>query len=215
MNKGAIIFFLGALTGAAAGVLFTKKHYEKVAEDAMQEYADHYFAKEEEVNKVLKQLNGEEVEDAKKEKVKKKKEKQLNYDDYEMQAYDPYKTNYNKVKKDVKPKQKAIRSPFIISSDEYDNAIPDYDKVSLVYFAGSQIFMEQDSGDIYENGDVQLDMENNIIGNNEFSSTGDIIFIRNEDAEIDFSIIFDDRDYETFQADADILNNKEDNIEIS
>ena len=202
--KNILCFILGVGVGGAIGVLATKKMYEKVADDAMKQYAEYYENKIQEFNKQVNPVIDDDTILP--------KPNHTGYDNYEVQPFNPETVRYSNINKAQSVdaeiiKNPGCRDPFIISNDEYDNAIPEYDKVSLVYFAGSHTYTSLDNDDVYDSGALAVDEEHNIINNPDFSNVGDIIYIRNETLEIDYSIIYDDRDYDTFLAESDIVNN--------
>lgn len=183
MNN-AIYFGLGLVIGAASSWYFTKKFYEKKADDEIEGYREK-----------LKEKAFVDKED----KEAEKKDKATYIDIARNYAKPDHVTDYvARYKKDVTvvsdvtehPVDDDEDEPVVISPDEFGE-IPDYDKVSLTYYADG-FLVENDTNEIVE--DVS-----DVIGNEALDSFGeyetDSVHVRNDDRQTYYEILLSEQDY--------------------
>lgn len=179
----AIYFGLGLVIGAASSWYFTKKFYEKKADDEIEGYREKLKEKA-----FVDKENDEEI----------KKDK-ATYIDIARNYHKPEITDYvARYKKETvvdpgvteHPVDDDEDEPMVISPDEFGE-IPDYDKVSLTYYADG-FLVENDTNEIIE--DVS-----DVIGNEALDSFGeyetDSVHVRNDDRQTYYEILLSEQDY--------------------
>ena len=91
--------------------------------------------------------------------------------------------------------------PYIITYAEWANRTNSYDQVSVVYYEGDDILIEDDGrphpdDEIDELGGFKLDIEDTVGRSNlENPDDDDVIYIRNDRYGIDYEVNFDPRAY--------------------
>ena len=83
--------------------------------------------------------------------------------------------------------------PYIITVDEFMEAIPNYDKLSFTYFEGDDILADEREKPITEiNATVG---EDHLTMFGRFSKDKNIVYVRNERIETDFEITRDEQSF--------------------
>ncbi len=189
MYKNIIMFSLGALIGSVATYFIVKDHFEDIAEEEIES-----------VKEVYKRVSDS------KEKVEK-----LNETKREMateifgKSYDEaveklgYQTNYNVFSKKI-PEEKIEEElemmpedhpsedipglPYTISPDMFVNDKKYFDKITLEYYEGNDILVEEISGEPVDIDDA--------IGRDSLRMFGefekDLVYVRNERLATDYEV---------------------------
>lgn len=177
MNKLAIIFAF--VSGGAAGSLvtwqYTKKLYEKRAQEEIDSVKETY-AKKDKVNVVKKP-------EKKTEAVNEKPEQDVKA---------RIKTKYAELSKHYRTGDSsptAESKPYVISPDDFDEE-NDYETISLIYFADGVL-----ADDAYR----KIDDVDEIVGVESLTHFGeyedDSVFVRNDKLKCDYEILMDTRTY--------------------
>ncbi len=184
--KDVLIFAAGALVGSAAAYKITKDIYERRNQEDYEAIKEWYVNRENErikrAEKLAKELG---VPDHKTEIEQKAK------DISNTKGYVDYSKISEPVKPEViKPKDvKDVNEPYVISPDDFGEYM-DYEQISLTHYADG-ILTDDDNNPIedleYTVGEDYADH----FGEYE----DDSVFIRNDDLEIDYEILADQRKY--------------------
>lgn len=183
--KNVLIFIAGAAVGSAATWYIVKEKYRRIAEEEIEEIANHYKnkenveeKKEDELKVVEHYLETDELDGVKKEYTKMIGD--LGYDKSSLD--DIYTVKVENGETTVEP--------FVISPDEFGD-MPGYDvKQGWTYYADGFITDEND--------ELVTDPEN-IIGD-AISHIGeyadDAVFVRNDNEKCDYEILKHDKTYD-------------------
>lgn len=183
MNN-ALYFGLGLLIGAVPAWYFTKKFYEKKADDEIEGYREK-----------LKEKAFVDKED----KEAEKKDKATYIDIARNYAKPDHVTDYVARYKKEAPVDPGLTEhpvdddedePVVISPQEFGE-IEDYDKVSLTYYADGYL-VENSSNEVIEN-------VSEVIGNEALDSFGeyeeDSVYVRNNERQTDYEILLSEQDF--------------------
>ena len=174
-----IIFSIGVVIGSAVTWKYAKTKYERIAQeeiDSVKEVFSRRNQKDPEEDEEYDRF-AEEDNEVSKEKyleVLKRKSYRTSLDDEE-------KTEESEPMKDDRP--------YVISPDEFSE-MPDYEIVSLTYYA---------DGYVTDEDDEIIDDVDDIIGSESLTHFGeyedDSVFVRNDRLKTDYEILLDSRNY--------------------
>lgn len=173
-NVGKFIFFAaGLVLGSVVTWKITKTKYEQIAQEEIDSVKAVYSKKAERLEKKTEKPEGVM---------------------YLSEAYDKLRAEYGKafdteiVKEGEAEETYIVYSPYVIPPEEFDEK--GYETVSLTYFADKVL--------VDEDWDVVTDLDGTI-GRDSLNHFGeyeyDSVFVRNDDLEIDYEILFDPRNW--------------------
>ena len=186
MNKarGFVMFVLGAAVGSVATWQYTKKKYERIAQEEIDSVKE-IFSKRESAAEV--EIVTPEPQTAKVGKPEEKPDITEYAARLEREGY----TNYSNVSAgEKKEEQEAMEmKPYVISPDEFGE-FEDYERISLSYYA-DQILADED--------DEKVEDVDNVVGLESLAHFGeyedDSVFVRNDRLKCDYEILLDQRTY--------------------
>ena len=186
MNKarGFVMFVLGAAVGSVATWQYTKKKYERIAQEEIDSVKE-IFSKRESAADV--EIVTPEPQTAKVGKPEEKPDITEYAARLEREGY----TNYSNVSAgEKKEEQEAMEmKPYVISPDEFGE-FEDYERISLSYYA-DQILADED--------DEKVEDVDNVVGLESLTHFGefedDSVFVRNDRLKCDYEILLDQRTY--------------------
>lgn len=183
MSKAGYLgsFVIGGGIGALVAWIFTKKKYEKIANDEIQSVRE-AFSQDSHIVIVKSEEEAKELS----EKAKNKPDLSKYNEVLKENNYTKYKNALDEVKKTAL--ENEIIPPYPIEPDEYGEE--GYSKETLIYYEGDNVVADE-SGKIIEEPDETVGVQNL----DDFRDR-DIMYIRNEFTEIDYEII---RDPGTFE----------------
>ena len=194
-SLGFVIFIAGAAIGSAATWYYTKKKYERIAQEEIVSVKEKFSAKKEPttINNVIHTDSAEKKAAVAKEKPSiAEYAKQLSKEGY---------TNYSNVEtpEDYKKDPDVTEIPFVIPPEEFGELEDEgYFKVSLTYYADGVLADEDD--EIVEDVDSWVGKESlDHFGEYE----DDSVFVRNHRLKTDYEILLSQREYYT-----DVLEEK-------
>ena len=186
MNKarGFVMFVLGAAVGSVATWQYTKKKYERIAQEEIDSVKE-IFSKRESAADV--EIVTPEPQTAKVGKPEEKPDITEYAARLEREGY----TNYSNVSAgEKKEEQEAMEmKPYVISPEEFGE-FEDYERISLSYYA-DQILADED--------DEKVEDVDNVVGLESLTHFGefedDSVFVRNDRLKCDYEILLDQRTY--------------------
>lgn len=186
MNKarGFVMFVLGAAVGSVATWQYTKKKYERIAQEKIDSVKE-IFSKRESAAEV--EIVTPEPQTAKVGKPEEKPDITEYAARLEREGY----TNYSNVSAgEKKEEQEAMEmKPYVISPEEFGE-FEDYERISLSYYA-DQILADED--------DEKVEDVDNVVGLESLTHFGefedDSVFVRNDRLKCDYEILLDQRTY--------------------
>ena len=186
MNKarGFVMFVLGAAVGSVATWQYTKKKYERIAQEEIDSVKE-IFSKRESAAEV--EIVTPEPQTAKVGKPEEKPDITEYAARLEREGY----TNYSNVSAgEKKEEQEAMEmKPYVISPEEFGE-FEDYERISLSYYA-DQILADED--------DEKVEDVDNVVGLESLTHFGefedDSVFVRNDKLKCDYEILLDQRTY--------------------
>lgn len=186
MNKatGFVMFVLGAAVGSVATWQYTKKKYERIAQEEIDSVKE-IFSKRESAADV--EIVTPEPQTAKVGKPEEKPDITEYAARLEREGY----TNYSNVSAgEKKEEQEAMEmKPYVISPEEFGE-FEDYERISLSYYA-DQILADED--------DEKVEDVDNVVGLESLAHFGeyedDSVFVRNDRLKCDYEILLDQRTY--------------------
>ena len=186
MNKarGFVMFVLGAAVGSVATWQYTKKKYERIAQEEIDSVKE-IFSKRESAAEV--EIVTPEPQTAKVGKPEEKPDITEYAARLEREGY----TNYSNVSAgEKKEEQEAMEmKPYVISPEEFGE-FEDYERISLSYYA-DQILADED--------DEKVEDVDNVVGLESLTHVGefedDSVFVRNDRLKCDYEILLDQRTY--------------------
>ncbi|QJU22518.1 hypothetical protein HLY09_25640 [Enterocloster bolteae] len=186
MNKarGFVMFVLGAAVGSVATWQYTKKKYERIAQEEIDSVKE-IFSKRESAAEV--EIVTPEPQTAKVGKPEEKPDITEYAARLEREGY----TNYSNVSAgEKKEEQEAMEmKPYVISPEEFGE-FEDYERISLSYYA-DQILADED--------DEKVEDVDNVVGLESLTHFGefedDSVFVRNDRLKCDYEILLDQRTY--------------------
>jgi hypothetical protein len=93
------------------------------------------------------------------------------------------------------PVARNLRKPYIISEEEFTDTPPEWQRLTLTYFAADKVLVD-DKDQPIERGNVVKTI--GIVTRSDFgAASGDpnICYVRNQDFEVDFEVVLDNRAY--------------------
>lgn len=177
--KYIAMFAAGAVIGSVATWQFTKKKYEKIAQEEINSVKEVFTINKKELQ-LYKDLNEKNLEIAKKEEEELSKLKEV----ITVLDYSTFSENKKEEKKVV-----IDTGPYVISPDEFGEE-DDYECYTLIYYA---------DGFLTDDDDELIDDIESMIGYESLKHFGeyedDSVFVRNEERKCDYEILKDMRNY--------------------
>lgn len=168
----ALIFVAGLAIGSIATWKFVETKYKKIAQEEIDSVKDIFSKNNKQYNEITI-----------KEPVEQKNPFFIDYNDTIIQY--GYKIDENK----QKGGSEMGGTPYVIPPEEF-NTKPDYEAVSLTYYADNVLTDEMD--DIVEDVDDRIG-EDSLTHFGEYED--DSVFVRNDLYKIDYEILLDERNY--------------------
>jgi hypothetical protein len=184
-----IIFTAGLAVGAGTTYVLLKKKFEKQSQEEIDKYMDEM----EEREKLNRESMDEDEHDDIPVRTVPKTEESVDDTEADEEEYDSIVkgekyVSYAAKKLGEKEEKNEMKKPYVISPDEFGEC--DYATISLWYYADGVVTNER--GKIIRNAEE-------IIGEDIESHFGeyedDSVFVRNEDLEIDYEILRDERSF--------------------
>lgn len=187
MNKLAnlVIFAAGAAIGSVVTWKLVKTKYEQIAQEEIDSVKEMYSSRTT-INNETTEENEESEEDP----------DAADLEEYENKIAENGYTNYSNKKEekggtDTMTNNDGQFGPYVISPDQFDEN-PDYDVVSLTYYADKVLTNEMD--EVIEPGEIDT-----LIGLDSLETFGeyedDSVFVRNDEIKTDFEILLDERNF--------------------
>ena len=176
--KGAVIGGIGFIAGAVISFIFTKSHYEKLANEEISKTIEHYENK------------AKPKEESDKKDIPIKQE-----DTVSFEVKTPKYTNYSSYSKSTAGKEdRVMRTPdtvSLIDANSFANEEPWYDKVTLMFFTEAHQLVDMDGEEVSIDTTVTEECLNAFR-----EGSNDTIYIRNDSLKIDYEVIaeYDDGD---------------------
>lgn len=174
-----IIFAAGAAIGSVVTWKLVKTKYERIAQEEIDSVKE-VFSRQE------KKLTEPEKENA----VEVELDSQTINELEEVIANSGY-ANYEPYTKEEKGGKSYMDVPYVISPEEFGEN-PDYEQVSLVYYADG--ILADEVNEVIEDDDVE-----DIVGSGSLTHFGeyedDSVFVRNDNMKTDYEILLDVRTY--------------------
>lgn len=170
--KGAIIFILGAGTGASVSYIYFKKKYDEKKEE-LDELTEHYLTKIEKEKDVAKMETI--ISDNQ-------------YVSYDKLSEEGVKTVINEVPLQPviidSPPEDYPEEPIIITEEDYSERELSFDKLEMDYYVGDNALVDENS-ELIEAGDIvgYENLEKFISDESE-----DVIYIRNASSGSDYMV---------------------------
>lgn len=192
MNKNTVAilaFISGAAVGVAASWKFFKTKYEQIAQEEIDSVKEVFSERVEEMKEASLNSDNEDAEDEEEDdsEISKPLNSKPDLFEYASKIEEEGYANYNRIKREKGAKK--MKKPYVISPDEFDEK-PDYDVVSLTYYADGVLADDEDH--------IIEDVEGTV-GVESLSHFGeyedDSVFVRNEAEKIDYEILRDMRKY--------------------
>lgn len=189
------MFAVGAAIGSFSAWFYTKKHYEKIANDEIRSMREYFRRREKEL---LEDDETEETEDEPN-SSEEENDKGIYSNIIKESGYVRYGKSSNRDDSEEKDeKDNADDEPYVIRPDLFDT-LDDYESMTLTYYA---------DGVLADMFDVPIDDPDTLVGTdfvdcfNADEVDGDVVYVRNERKKTDFEIIEDLRNY------SDMMKNK-------
>lgn len=191
MYKNVLMFLGGALIGSTLTYLFIKDKYEKIAEDEIQSVKDEY-SKTYEAKKKISELKEAKSELADKIFASYKQTANEYNHPNEAVRYNIFK-NEREIEENAEddteeysdhPTEGIAEEPYTISPDLFDNDKKYFDKITLEYYEGNDMLVEE-----ITNEPVDIDYA---IGRESLRMFGefekDLVYVRNERISTDYEV---------------------------
>lgn len=173
---GLVMFALGAAVGSAVTWQYTKKKYEKIAQEEIDSVKE-VFSKREADTEIKVETEHSNVQEARFDKVEEKPDLSEYAAILEQEGY----TSEEGVKVSDKP--------YVISPDEFGE-FDEYEQISFTYYADQVLADENDE---------QIEDVEGTIGHEALTHFGeyedDSVFVRNDRRKCDYEILMDNRLY--------------------
>ena len=189
MYKQIIMFSLGALIGSVATYFIVKDHFEDIAEEEIESVKEVYKRVSDSKEKVEK-LNETKREMATKifgksyDEAVEKLGYQTNYNVFSKRIPEEKIEEETEIMPEDHPSEDIQGLPYTISPDMFVNDKKYFDKITLEYYEGNDMLVEEISG---EPVDVDL-----AIGRDSLRMFGefekDLVYVRNERLETDYEV---------------------------
>lgn len=182
------IFAAGALVGSLCTWSYTKKYYEKIANDEIESMKEWLARRVEEQDEKAEEQSSEPAEKPTSPSMKPNlmeyaaMVKDLGYTDYSRRTEEPEKETKEDEEVD------DMDRPHVIEPEEFGEC--DYEEVSLTYYADGVLTDEQDN---------PIEDVDSMVGEDYAEHFGeyedDSVFVRNDRMQTDFEILADQRNY--------------------
>lgn len=201
MKKSLLYLFtfaVGASLGSAVTWHYTKKKYEKIAEEEIKSVKEVFSKKENDVNNRLSVANNLLKEKLKKEVIVEDITEDIVQDEdidstpdiSEPEEHEDYEAVLRKAGYKNEPQKITKNGPYVIPPEEFGET--DYDIISLTYYADD--ILVDDSDEKILNSKVD-----ELIGVDSLSHFGeyddDAVYVRNDDLKCDYEILRSEREY--------------------
>lgn len=183
MNKITyfMVFAVGVAVGSAATWQYSKKKYERIAQEEIDSVKDIFSKRENKHFTDIDEIDTQDMEKAEEADI-------LKYN--EMLKNEGY-VNYHDTAMKESEKSDLSCEPYVISPDEF-GSIDEYDTISLIYYSDDVLADDND--------EMIKDVEDTV-GFDSLNHFGeyedDSVFVRNEHRKIDYEILLDQRKYST------------------
>lgn len=165
LNK-FLIFAAGAAVGSAVSWRILKQHYEQIAREEIES-----------VKETFARRKAELVSD---------QEEDIQFTEEEVNEYnevaDVYRTEDSR-------KEEPMKGPYVIPPEEFGD-YPDYERISLTYYA---------DGVLTDENDDPIDDPDDVVGEDSLNTFGkyedDSVFVRDDSVKRDYEILADTRRY--------------------
>lgn len=177
-----MLFIFGAAVGSVVTWAYTKKKYERIAQEEIDS-----------VKEVFARREKSEVEVVNEKEPQTKETDDADYDDYKKEVEDSGYTTYPGGRSeftvpDDEDKEYFVQA-YVISPDEFGEN-DDYEKFSLTYYADQ--VLADDNDDIIE--DIEATVSYEALSHfGEYED--DSVFVRNDIRKCDYEILLDHRKY--------------------
>lgn len=172
---------IGGVFGFAAGYFLSKRKYEQIADNEIDEVKKYYLKKqlenEEKFNNVQDVENDKKVDNTVSLVPSRTSD-------------DANKTKYNKIGDDEEvlaekesPEEDMPTKPYFITEEEFSNDMNDYEKISLTYYTIDDTLAD----DYGEMVDIEETISSDIF--NELGSINEDLYVRNPTLETDYEIM--------------------------
>lgn len=201
MKKSLLYLFtfaVGASLGSAVTWHYTKKKYEKIAEEEIKSVKEVFSKKENDVNNRLSVANNLLKEKLKKEVIVEDITEDIVQDEdidsmpdiSEPEEHEDYEAVLRKAGYKNEPQKVTKNGPYVIPPEEFGET--DYDIISLTYYADN--ILVDDSDEKILNSKVD-----ELIGVDSLSHFGeyddDAVYVRNDTLKCDYEILRSEREY--------------------
>ena len=201
MKKSLLYLFafaVGASLGSAVTWHYTKKKYEKIAEEEIKSVKEVFSKKENDVNNRLSVANNLLKEKLKKEVIVEDTTEDIVQDEdidsipdiSEPEEHEDYEAVLRKAGYKNEPQKITKNGPYVIPPEEFGET--DYDIISLTYYADN--ILVDDSDEKILNSKVD-----ELIGVDSLSHFGeyddDAVYVRNDALKRDYEILRSEREY--------------------
>ena len=201
MKKSLLYLFafaVGASLGSAVTWHYTKKKYEKIAEEEIKSVKEVFSKKENDVNNRLSVANNLLKEKLKKEVIVEDITEDIVQDEdidstpdiSEPEEHEDYEAVLRKAGYKNEPQKITKNGPYVIPPEEFGET--DYDIISLTYYADD--ILVDDSDEKILNSKVD-----ELIGVDSLSHFGeyddDAVYVRNDALKCDYEILRSEREY--------------------
>lgn len=176
-----IIFTAGAAIGSGVTYLLIKDKCEKAAQEEIDKIVEE-FANREPIEQVCEEVceSEEPIEE----------NEQETQEEYENIVENEGYTAYGRDRSNKKEEKNDMKRPYVIEPEEYGEN--DYPTISLWYFEGDGVLTDNHQRKIIRNVDE-------LVGEDFADHFGeyedDSVFIRNDELEIDYEILRDERSF--------------------
>lgn len=180
--KGLLIFAAGAVAGTVAGIGISKRHFEAIAAQEINEVRDYYRK----ANKELEEQREEQKEEQKEEQENSKKEEVVEETIEEYNNIIKYGNYVTTEEIDDEEDDYSDDEPYIIDPSEFGNN-GNYATQTCTYFA---------DGVLVDDVDEVIEDPETLVGNlhvdifRDFDATS--VYVRNDWMKMDFEILKDD-----------------------
>lgn len=195
-----LIFVFGAAVGGAAAYIYTKKKYQKIADEEIESMREYYGER----NRKKEHADPPE-EDRDILLFRKEKEPERVRTDYRTIAAEYMEANHPEdvertwlenpypamVNSDHPTEDVIADDPYTITADQFVNEKRNYEKVTLLYFEGNGVLCD-DTERMVEDIDASIGAEN-LDKFGEFEE--DVAYIRNERLGIDYEVLLQHSTY--------------------
>ena len=202
MKKSLLYLFafaVGASLGSAVTWHYTKKKYEKIAEEEIKSVKEVFSKKENDVNNRLSVANNLLKEKLKKEVIVEDITEDIVQDEdidstpdiSEPEEHEDYEAVLRKAGYKNEPQKVTKDGPYVIPPEEFGE-IEEYDKITLTFYADK--IVADENNEIMDETEIQQSIGFESLGHfGEYEN--DSVFVRNDATNTDYEILLDTRNY--------------------